>query len=421
MTQRVWSWVAVPTTVAALTFVLTGCSTSTDVRSSAAPSTVTAISSATAPMAGAVLHASEEWTQPGHTYREDLWTYPADAQPGAKVQTLSRTSQDGRPYREDAIQFNEPNMTDGPTTGFSPDASGLEIDYDSRTWRPAQDIALMVDDLAPGSIGSTAFDPAPNSGSLLRQQVAAGKWRQVGTSTINRLRTIELSETDGETRSLYVDPVSYLIVREASTTAINFEYLPPQPNELALVQAAIPDGFTQAGVHLGPDLTVAQVQAQTGLELSTLQSVPSTYANANCAADYGDLGPKVTIPAPQILNATITLATEGQTLAPPTAVPRFSAERAGVNQTMFVHDQMPQGVGPIYVLLANLTSRDGQSTNRLVWVRIIENYPFGAAAGGGAPGVGTPATTTTTTPRCLATNDIAFYDAQTGQAMFEEN
>jgi hypothetical protein len=120
------------------------------------------------------------------------------------------------------------------------------------------------------------------------------------------------------------------------------------------------------------------------------------------------------------LNTTINLADEGETLAPPTAAPRISADKAGVNHTMFINDQLPAGVGPIYVLLANLTTQDGQSTNRLVWVRIIENYPMPAAAGG-ASIAGSPSTTATTTPRCLATNDIAFYDAQTGQPMTEQN
>ena len=84
---------------------------------------------------------------------------------------------------------------------------------------------------------------------------------------------------------------------------------------------------------------------------------------------------------------------------------------------MFVNDQMATGVGPIYVLLANLTTQDGQSTDRLVWVRIIEDYPMPAATR--PRGAGSPATTAT--PRCLATNDIAFYDAESGQPMIEES
>ena len=84
---------------------------------------------------------------------------------------------------------------------------------------------------------------------------------------------LELTEADGEARSLYVDPASYLIVREVygegqtsptgpSTATYDFEYLPPQPDNLALLKAPVPNGFLQAGVHQGPDLTVAQVQAR---------------------------------------------------------------------------------------------------------------------------------------------------------------
>lgn len=387
-------------------------------------------------MPGDVLDVIERWTQPGHSFQQELWIYPADAPPGATVQVRSRTTEDGRLYQDDAIQFREPSIDDGPTTGFTPDATGEQVDYDSRTWEPAQEAALMVDDLAPNPIGSTAFDPAPNSGSLLRQQVAAGKWRRVGITTIDGLRTIELSETDGEVRYLYVVPPSYLIVREVvggtgppyvngvgrpTSTTTDFTYLPPDHADLALLDAPIPSGFLESGVQVGPTLTVAQVQAGTGLPLSPLVSLPSSYPHATCPASMWSLGPKVSMPSPEILNATISLPGFGQTLSPPTSTPRYSASDAWAATSMLVDGRMWTNVGPIWLVLADLTDQDGQSTDRLVWVRVAENYP--PLGGGGGPSLGanlSPATPTTA-PGCTGENDFSFYDAQTGQAMFEEN
>lgn len=70
----------------------------------------------------------------------------------------------------------------------------------------------------------------------MRQQVATGKWRPVGTARIDGLSTVELEETDGEGRDLYVLPSSYLIVEEVTGgSTIDFEYLPPDQADVALL------------------------------------------------------------------------------------------------------------------------------------------------------------------------------------------
>ena len=128
------------------------------------------------PAGNDVLHVAVHWTQPGHSYTEDLWTYPAQALAGATVQARGRTFQDGQPYQDDSVEFEEPSYSDGPVTGFGANGTGLMVDYTTRTWS-ALNAQGMIDTLSPSSIGSEAFDPALNSGPNLRR----GDRREVET------------------------------------------------------------------------------------------------------------------------------------------------------------------------------------------------------------------------------------------------
>jgi len=150
-----------------------------------------------------------------------------------------------------------------PTTGYLVTVkphrtTSIVLDYGNRTWRKTiYPFGSSSDARRPGPEPATPLQLA----AQLRAKVKAGQVTVVGWATVDGQRAIHLRErmTRGQV-SLWVDPDSYLPIREIDTApgvsptsgqAIREDYrwLPATKANLRLLTpaGAIPAGFTQAG------------------------------------------------------------------------------------------------------------------------------------------------------------------------------
>lgn len=159
----------------------------------------------------------DQWSKPGQTEVLDHWV------------TADRSALRAR------ITVNGAVVTDA---SFGPNG-GADVNYGSRTWLPTSRQSRPLD------------APAALTPEEIRQGLAAGGIRVVGPGeSINGHATVLLHRDQvpgSEPVDLWVDRSTYLPVRyridDVQATVYSMTWLPPTQQNLALLNAPVPNGF----------------------------------------------------------------------------------------------------------------------------------------------------------------------------------
>lgn len=188
---------------------------------------------------------------------QDIWTSPADPQPGQQVRQRSLiVNANGTPQQD--VEFLYTMPTDpvpyhGDPSLFATTGELIDVEYPTNSWSDQKDTSIVQ--ALPGTL---TVSSASATGSL-QSQIATGDWSKVGTSVIDGQPVIELSETNpGGNLLLWVNAQTYLPVRETlgytaggGTDQVNgsiiaeYQYLAPSTTALTNLQPTIPPGFTE--------------------------------------------------------------------------------------------------------------------------------------------------------------------------------
>ncbi len=179
------------------------------------------------------------------------WTYPAFPVPGQQVRFRLFQFKNGVPVEDTesiyvagkASTSLSLSTTQGPRT-----AEIIDVEYATRTWsRQRSSSVLLAGSLSP---------------SLIKDQIAVGRFTVVGPASVNGHQAVELTWTSSPgrltvTTILWVDARTYQPLRSVSTTrtplratpietdTMQYQILPATPANLALLTPPIPPGFTR--------------------------------------------------------------------------------------------------------------------------------------------------------------------------------
>ncbi|HEY6311208.1 MAG TPA: hypothetical protein VIY52_10445 [Streptosporangiaceae bacterium] len=187
----------------------------------------------------------------GPVLTQRAWTYPAFPVPGQQVRFRLFQLTDGAPdedtesvYIQDAAAGQlSMSTTQGPRS-----AEIIDVEYGTRTWsRQKSSSVLLAGSLSP---------------SLIRDQIASGRFTVVGTVRLQGRQAVEItwSQSPGPitvATTLWVDAQSYVPLRSVDimragpnhsllgTDTTDYQILPATPANLDLLNPPIPAGFRQ--------------------------------------------------------------------------------------------------------------------------------------------------------------------------------
>jgi hypothetical protein len=179
------------------------------------------------------------------------WIYPAFPVVGQQVRFRHLSYLDGKPYLDvESIYTEDARMEQLTSSGTQVQpAEIVGVDYQNRTW------AKYTSSAFPGNL---AFSP-----SLIRSEIASGRFTVDGTVKLNGQDTVELSWTEriapGPASSpvtLWVDAQTYVPLRETYViaepgavtvkTTVTYQMRAAATANLEVLTPVIPTGFTRA-------------------------------------------------------------------------------------------------------------------------------------------------------------------------------
>ena len=177
---------------------------------------------------------------------QDGWDYPAQPAPGQQVR--DRTLQfdgKGNPLFDTELSYRAPAA--GATAPSSSKGYAINVDYSGKTW--------SVHNL---NCVSCLAVPDEATVSSMAQLVKEGRYREVGTGTVDGHRAVEfhIDQPSDNDWNMWVDAASYLPLRwtvsspgtnGTQTSTVDFQFLPPTPANLAKLTVPIPPGFHRLG------------------------------------------------------------------------------------------------------------------------------------------------------------------------------
>ena len=186
----------------------------------------------------------------GPVVTQHAWTYPAFAVPGQQVRFRLFMLRDGAPQQDTESIYVQDKASAGltmSTTQGPRTAETIDVEYTTRTWSRQQTSSVLL----AGSL----------SPSLIRDEIASGRFTVAGTVTLHGRRALKLtwSSTTGPmatTTTLWVDHQTYLPLRSVmtmrrppggipQTVTTDYQILPFTPANLNLLTPPVPAGFTR--------------------------------------------------------------------------------------------------------------------------------------------------------------------------------
>jgi len=186
----------------------------------------------------------------GPVMTQRAWTYPAFPAVGQQVRFRLFVLRDGVPVKDTEsiyVQDAAAGQLTLPTTQGPRTAEIIDVEYGTRTWSRQQSSSVLL----AGSL----------SPSLIRDQIASGRFTVLGRVSLDGRQAIELtwSSSPGRmtvTTTLWVDAHTYVPLRSVATTRAalhdaavetdtnEYQILPATPANLDLLSPPIPPGFT---------------------------------------------------------------------------------------------------------------------------------------------------------------------------------
>jgi hypothetical protein len=187
----------------------------------------------------------------GPVVTQHAWTYPAFPVAGQQVRFRLFQFSNGVPVEDtESIYVADTASTQLslPTTQGPRTAEIIDVEYATRTWSRQQSSSVLL----AGSL----------SPSLIRDQIASGRFTVIGPVELEGRQAVELtwSRSQGPltvTTTLWVDARTYQPLRSVTTTraprqdvlletdTTQYQVLPATPANLALLTPPIPPGFTR--------------------------------------------------------------------------------------------------------------------------------------------------------------------------------
>jgi hypothetical protein len=200
---------------------------------------------------GDIVYSTTVRSGTGFVTTQQDWTYPAFPAPGQQVRFRLLQLQGGAPVEDTESIY----LADAASTGLTQSTSEgpksatiIDVQYATRTWsRQESSLVLLAGRLSP---------------SLIRDQIADGRFTVVGTARLQGRQAIEITWTASPgrltlTTTLWVDAQTYQPMRSVMTTrtglpggllttaTTEYRILPATPANLNLLAPPIPPGFTR--------------------------------------------------------------------------------------------------------------------------------------------------------------------------------
>ena len=121
----------------------------------------------------------------------------------------------------------------------------LAVNYRDRTWwRATMTLKPRTPPPAqPSCLGPGVFSESETWQSFIRQELSCGAYTENGHQRVDGIDAIKLTGSNGVV--LWIDPKTYLPVRQAGTAALvtDFRWFRATPASLAHLKVAVPAGF----------------------------------------------------------------------------------------------------------------------------------------------------------------------------------